>query len=253
MITPFETTATSSPDTAGTVAQETLLQSTGARTGVDARVAWDANRALHAGILLLAPSVMAAGLFYHPTIGNPLDADFLTRLSAAVTADTFRWAVAHHLTALGSGLIALAFLALDARLRQSGQSRAAAVGFPLIVAGSLLYALLPAMEFAPLAAAESGADPGAAQRAIFPWFIPTLYSGALLFLAGSIAFARGILRIRAVARWPVRVAALGLIVAALCRLVPINVIHMDVQAVAGILALWPLAYVTWNEGWRRIA
>lgn len=209
-------------------------------------------RGLHAAILVLAPAVMAAGLLYHPTIGNPTDPDFLDKLGAAVTADTFRWAVAHHLVAIGSGLIALAFLAIDARLRAAEQSRAAAIGFPLIVGGSLLYALLPAMEFAPLAAAKSGADPGAAQSAIFPWFIPTLYAGAIIFLVGSVFFALGILRGRTVGRRAAWFVALAMIVAAACRLIPINIIHMDVQAVAGILALWPLAYVTWNNRWRSI-
>src|SRR5690606_25947095 len=70
------------------------------------------NRRWHTVILLLAPAVMAAGLIYHPTIGNPTDPDFFVRLGAAVRADSLRWAIAHHLVAIGSGLIALAFLAL---------------------------------------------------------------------------------------------------------------------------------------------
>lgn len=208
------------------------------------------NRRWHTVILLLAPAVMAAGLIYHPTIGNPTDPDFFVRLGAAVRADSLRWAIAHHLVAIGSGLIALAFLALDGRLRAAGRTRDAAIGLPLIVAGSLLYALLPAMEFAPWAAAESGADPSAAQRAIFPWFVPTLFSGALLFAAGSVAFALGIVRSRAFAPRIARFAAVALILAALCRLVPINLIHMDVQAALGILAMWPLANLAFMNGRR---
>lgn len=252
MHTQHEMAGSSSSYTAMRAADDRRLGTAGIEAGESGLRPQHSSRGLHAAILILAPAVMAVGLFYHPTIGNPTDPDFFARLGAAVSADTFRWAVAHHLVAVGSGLIALAFLAIDSRLRGTGQTRAAAIGFPLIVGGCLLYALLPAMEFAPLAAAESGADPGAAQRAIFPWFVPTLYAGALLFMAGSVSFAIGILRSRAFDQRVARFVALAMLVTAACRLVPINIIHMDVQAVAGILALWPLAYLTWNNKWRDI-
>lgn len=203
-------------------------------------------------IFLIAPSLMAGGLFYHPAIGNPTDADFLANLAAAVRADTFRWALAHHMVAIGSGLIALAFLALENRLREAGENRASRIGFPLIVVGSLMYAMLPAMEFAPFAAAEAGADPSAAQGAIFPWFIPTLFTGALIFFVGAVYFARAIVRSRLLKPGLARIVAGAMVVAAASRLVPVNFIQMDLQAIAGIIALWPLAYVTWNDQWRRM-
>ena len=223
------------------------LSFAGARSAGTEPVASPSKRRLHAAILFLAPAVMATGLIYHPTIGNPTDPDFFARLGDAVRADSIRWAIAHHLVAIGSGLIALAFLALDGRLRSAGRTRAAAIGLPLVVAGSLLYALLPAMEFAPWAAAESGADPSAAQQAIFPWFVPTLFSGALLFAAGSVSFAIGIVRSDAFGSGMAKFIAALMVLAATCRLIPINLIHMDVQAVLGIAAMWPIAYLVWKN------
>ena len=54
--------------------------------------------------------------------------------------------------------------------------------------------MLPAMEFAPLAAVESGGDPAAAQRALFDWFRPILIASGIIFGAGAVFFAVSITR-----------------------------------------------------------
>ena len=43
-------------------------------------------------------------------------------------------------------------------------------GLPLVMVGRTLYAMLPAMELAPLPAVESWADPGAAQEPLHSEF-----------------------------------------------------------------------------------
>lgn len=196
-----------------------------------------------AAILAIAPAVMLAGLLYHPHIGNPTDPDFLANLAAAVEADTLRWGVAHYLVAVGSGLIALAFLTLRAWLRGRGEERWSVIGLPFVVMGSVLYALLPAMEFAPLSAVSIGADAAAIQNGVYPWFIPTLFGSAAIFAVGACAFAVAILRSELLpARSLTRLVAGAIVVMALARFVPISYVQMHLQAFAGIAALWPLAF-----------
>lgn len=198
-------------------------------------------------MLAIAPAVMLAGFLYHPYIGNPTDADFLANLGAAVEADPVRWAVAHLLIAVGSGLIILAFLALRARLRAAGEERWSAPAVPFVVMGGTLYALLPAMEFAPLAATWSGADAAAAQGALLPWFAPILFSGAVIFLIGAVGYAIAITRAEIGGRRLARFAAAAIILMAAARLVPLNFVQGHAQGLLGLVALWPLAYVLWTR------
>lgn len=194
-------------------------------------------------ILAVAPAVMLAGLLYHPHIGNPTDPNFLANLAAAVEADTLRWGIAHYLIAVGSGLIGLAFLALRAWLGRRGEERWSAIGIPFVVMGSVLYALVPAMEFAPLSAAGIGVDPAAIQNGVYPWFIPTLFGSAAIFAVGACSFAAAIVRSGLLpGRSWTRFVAGAIVVMALARFVPLSYVQMHVQAFAGIAALWPLAY-----------
>ena len=80
--------------------------------------------------------------------------------------------------------------------------------------GSTLLAVLPGMEFAPLAAAENGAttaEVAAAQSEIVNWFILVLVVGALTFAAGVFLFAAAI--------WTTRVAGAGLTTVVVAALV----------------------------------
>ena len=241
--------------------QERIIRDAGAADGANRAPAGPALNTSNAGlshppagaanlqamILVLAPVVMMAGFLYHPHIGDPVDPDFLARLGAAVSADTLRWAVAHLLVAVGSGFILLAFLAIRSRLREADEQRWSSFGLPFIVMGSMFYALLPAMEFAPLAAENSGADPAAAQAALLPWFAPILFTGAFIFAIGAVSFAIGIVRSRMLSPAVTRLVAVSLIVMAVSRLVPLSAIQFYVQGVAGLAALWPLAYSVWKR------
>jgi hypothetical protein len=103
------------------------------------------------------------------------------------------------------------------------------------------------MEFVPLAAAGSGADAGAAQGALLPWFAPVLFTGAIIFLIGAIGFAIAVSRVALGGRTLARVAAAAIIVMAAARLVPLNFVQLHTQGLMGLVALWPLAYVLWTR------
>lgn len=201
--------------------------------------------------VLIAPAMLLAGSLYHPWLGNPGDADFLARLAAAVAADPTRWAVSHLGVAVGSALLVLAFLAIRSYLRDAGEERWSALGLPFIVMGSVLYALLPAMEFAPVGALGAGADIAAVQAAVMPWFVPILMTSAALFALGVLGFAIGITRsgvLRPGLTWLVVGA---LVVLAVARFFPVGAVQLYVGPTAGVVALWPLAYVMWRTLERR--
>lgn len=220
----------------------------------DARPVSATTRArLRAVATALAPAVMAAGLLYHPRIGTPSDPDFLARLAAAVAADPGRWAVAHLTVGVGSGLLILAFLAVRGHLREAGEERWSPLALPFVVMGSVLFALLPGMEFAPLAAAEAGADIQAAQAALMPRFRPVVLAAAIVFAPGALGFAAGIARggvLNSALTWLVVGA---LIVMAAARFVPLAAAQLYVGPAAGIVALWPLAYAMWRRAEARSA
>lgn len=199
-------------------------------------------------IIFLAPLVMLLGFSYHPWLGNPSDAEFHAELAHAVATDPTRWVISHLGVAVGSGLLLLAFLALRSYLRQASKDRWSALALPFIVMGSVMFAMLPAMEFAPLVAASIGADIEAAQAALEPWFIPILLISGGLFVLGAIGFAVGIVRSDVLSPGLAWAIAAGLIVMAATRIIPLSATLLYVGPVAGILSLWPLGYVMWDRG-----
>lgn len=199
-----------------------------------------------AAILAVAPAVLLFGFVYHPWIGSPVDPDFHDRLASAVTADPNRWMLAHLAVGVGSGLLAIAFVALWNWLREVGENRWSGRALPFIIMGSTLFAMLPAMEFAPLAVAQWGGDIQATQSSMMRWFAPILFSGAALFFLGSVGFAVDVAR-GALLRQPWRgVAVAALLVTAASRFVPLGLIQLYLQGLAGIVAFWPLAYGLWS-------
>jgi hypothetical protein len=204
-------------------------------------------------ILVIAPAVQVFGHSYHPWIGNPGDAGFLARLAAAVAANPTRWAVAHLLVGIGSGLLALAFLGIRSYLREAGEERWTAWGLPFIVLGSTLFAMLPAMEFAPLAAARAGGDVAATQAALLAWFTPLLLASAIVFGLGALAFAAGVARSGVLSPTLTWVVIVALVVMAGARFLPVGAAQLYVGPVAGLVALWPLAYVMWKQPHARHA
>jgi len=200
---------------------------------------------LRSAVVAAAPLVLLVGFVSHPFIGlGPPDA---AAVGAAAASETTRWGVSHLIVAVGSGVLLLAFLAIRTSLRESGEERWSARAVPPIVIASILYAVLPGMEFAALAAAETGADVRAAQVAVQPWFTPIIVASGMTFLLGVLSFARGMARITPVSPTFTRVVVVGLVAAGLARLVPLTGVQFYVQSAALIVALWPLAYEMWRH------
>jgi hypothetical protein len=190
-----------------------------------------------ATIIAVAPLVLLAAFAYHPHIAFLPDAEAVAH---AVQADTQRWGIAHFGVALGAALMALAYIALRGHLRDAGENRWSAIALPFLVMGSVLYAFLPGMEFTVLAATHTGGDVVASQKAIEGWFVPTMMSSALLNALGIGFVLRGIGRVLDARVRPIVLVAL--VVMAISRFVPIGIVQFYVQGVAGLAALWPIAW-----------
>lgn len=191
----------------------------------------------------LAPAVMFVALAGHPFLAKLPDS---AGVANAVAQSTARWGIIHMLTAVGIGLIALAFLAIRARLRDVGEDRFSVWGLPFVIAGSALFGLLPAMEFAPLSAELTGGDVAAVQTELQPWFIAILATSSILFAIGAVGFARGVAASRILSPGLTRLVVPALIMLAVSRMVPLGVVQFYLQAVVGLVALWPLAYHMWR-------
>lgn len=203
------------------------------------------GRSLRVGVVVIAPVILLAALSYHPYL--PGRQPNLVALAAAVTSGPTRWGLAHLATGVASALLILAFLAIRAHLHEAGEDRWSAGALPFIVIGSTLYAMLPAMEFAPLAAIKAGGNVQAAQEALLPWFIPLLVTGGITFGVGAFGFALAVVRGGLLGPGLTRVVAAALVVMALSRFVPLSAVQFYVQGVAGLVALLPLAHHMWKH------
>jgi hypothetical protein len=183
-----------------------------------------------------APVVLLAGIAYHPFIADLRDKE---AVAAALTADMTRWSIVHLVVAVGSPLVALAFLAVAAALRQRGEWRWSARSVPFVVVGSSLFALLPAMEVTVLAATLAGAEPVAVLLELDAWFMPLLLSGAAVFAVGAVFTARSVVSAAALGRGTTMLVVTALLVAAASRFLPFTA-ALFVGAGALVVALWPL-------------
>ena len=193
--------------------------------------------------VLIAPAVLFVGFVYHPYVSNATDAE---AIASAVIADTTRWGLAHLAIGVGYALMVLAFLAIRSYLRQAREERWSRLALPLVAVGSALFAVLPGMEFAPLAAAETGGDVEAAQEELVPWFVPIFVTAAITFTLGLVGFAMAIARSGVLGRQLQREVVGALVAMAAARFVPLGAAQI-VIGVAAIVALWPLAYEMWKR------
>ena len=196
-----------------------------------------------AAIVAVAPTVLLVGFVYHPYVANATDEAALAEVAAS---DTTRWGLSHLAIGVGYALMALAFIALRSYLRDAGEERWSVLALPFAVMGCVLFPILTGMEFALLAAAETGGDVEAAQTELFPWFIPILATGAICFTLGAIGFATGVVRSAVLSTALTRLVAGALIVMAAARFVPLGAAQILI-GVAGIVALWPMAFEMWKH------
>lgn len=201
-----------------------------------------------AAIVVIAPAVLLVVLAAHPLLPGRLPNSLA--VAEAVAADTASWGAVHLATAVASGLLILAFLAIRTHLREAGEDRYSALGVPFIVLGGTLFAFLAALEFAPLAVAETGAGTAgiaAAQETLTSWFVGTMATGALTFAVGAFAFAKAVADSEVLNPGLTSLVVAALIIMALARLVPFSIVQFYVHGVAAIIALWPLAHQMWRQ------
>ena len=196
-----------------------------------------------AAIVAITPAVLLAAFAYHPYIANLTDK---AAVAAALASDTTRWGLSHLAVGVGSGLAVLAFLAIRSYLREAGEDRWSVLGLPFIVIGSTLFAFLPAMEIAMLAAAEEGADVQAVLIALDSWFFPLYLTAATIFALGVFGFAMGVVRSGVLGPRLTRLVVGALVVMAVARFVPLGAV-LYVGGAAALVALWPLAYEMWKH------
>jgi hypothetical protein len=190
-------------------------------------------------LVAAGPVLLTAALLWHPPLPGRLPDS--AGVAEAASAGITRWGLSHLAAALASGAVAVAFVAVRGHLRERGDGSASAVGLGLVLIGSTLYAMLPGMEFAVVAAHETGADLAETQTALESWFVPILVVGAVTFAFGTVLFAVAVARAASFARLPTIVVAGALVVFGLSRVVPVGVVQFYVQSVAALVALLPLA------------
>ena len=201
-------------------------------------------RSWQVAVLVVAPATLLVALVAHPFIEGTLPNQ--TAIAEEVVAGPMRWGVVHLASSLASALIAVAFLAVRNHLHEAGEDRLSGLGMPFVIVGSTLYAVLPGMEFAALAAAETGtttAEVAEVQDAIGPWFMPVLIAGGLTFGLGVISFVGAIRASKIASAGITQVVSASLIVMALSRIIPLSVTQFYIHGLAAVVAMWPLAYV----------
>ena len=102
------------------------------------------------------------------------------------------------------------------------------------------------MEFAALAAAETGGDVRAAQAAVEPWFIPVIVTSGVASAIGIMGFAKGVSTVGAGALGVPRFVIVAFGAMAVARIVPLTGVQFYVQPAAAVIAMWPLAYTMWR-------
>ena len=194
-----------------------------------------------AAVVAIAPIALLVAMLSHPYLPGRLPDH--AAVAEAVADGTTRWALTHLAAAVASGALVLAFIAIRGYLRERGDPALSAVGLGFVVMGSLSYAVLPGMEFAPLAAVETGADAAAAQAALDDWFVPVLFIGAVLYAVGVGCVAAAIRRHGGLGSTLTPVVVVALIVMVASRFAPFSIVQFYVQGVATLIAFWPLAWV----------
>ena len=232
------TATTSSGRPAATARSSTSVRPGGAARGPRAGSgSWSrARRSAAAATVAVAPVSLLAAIVYHPFITDLRDKH---DVAAALTAGATRWSIAHLVAAVASALVALAFLAVTAALRQRGEWRWSARAVPFVVVGSTRFAMLPAMEIAVLAASLAGADAAAVLLEMDAWFRPLLVVGAAVFAVGMACAARSVMSARVLGRPTTALVAGALIVAGVSRFLPFEA-ALTVGAAALVVGLWPL-------------
>lgn len=192
--------------------------------------------------VVAGPLIVLGAILWHPFIPDLTDnADVVRHLQE----NTARWLGAHFLVALGSAVLLLGFLAVRAHVRTTvGREPWTARAIAPLVVGSILFAMLPAMEIAMLAVDKAGGDLLATQNALNTWFRPILLMGSVIFGVGTILFTVGVYKANILPTGVSRLVVVAFVVSAASRL-PFT-LALIIGIVALNVAMLPLAVTMWN-------
>ena len=210
--------------------------------------ATDATPAAGARAVLVAtgPVLLTAAMLWHPPLSGRLPDS--AGVADAASADITRWGLSHVAAALAFAAVAVAFVTVRGHLRERGDGSISAVGLGLVLFGSVLYAVLPGMEFAVVAAHETGADLAETQTALESWFLSIVVAGGVTFALGTVLFAIAVVRNAAFAPATTILVAGALVVFGISRVVAVGIVQFYVQSVAALLPLVPLAVAIAGRG-----
>jgi hypothetical protein len=203
------------------------------------------GRRSRAVVVAVAPVILLAAFVAHPYIGLGLPDE--AAIADAAASSTLRWGISHLVTGVAAALLVLAFLAIRSYLHDAGEQLWSARGVSLVAFGGTLYAMLPGLEFAALAAAETGGDVRAAQAAVEPWFVPVILASGVTSAVGIMCFAIGVSQIRPSVLQIPRFVVVALGIMAFSRIIPLTAVQFYLHALAALVALWSLAYVMWRH------
>lgn len=190
------------------------------------------------------PLILLAGILWHPFIPDLRDnADVVQHMQA----DTGTWFGAHFLVAIGSAVLLLGFLAVQAHVRTTvGRDPWTGRAIAPLVVGTILFVMLPAMEIGLLAVEKAGGDLLATHNALDTWFMPILLIGSVIFGVGMILFAIGVHKANILPSGLSRLVVVGFVAFALSR-IPFTLALMA-GIVAVNVAMLPLAATMWKAG-----
>src|SRR6185503_18812079 len=143
---------------------------------------------------------------------------------------------------VGSALMVIAFISVRDFLVRSG-ARMGAHALSWVAFGGVLYAVLPGFEFSALAAAQTGGDIVKVEQALEPWFLPTLFVGAIANAIGVFGFARAVRTAPVMEPTQSKVVVIALVVMAVSRFIPLGAVQFYTQGVAGVVGLLTIAFV----------
>jgi hypothetical protein len=195
-----------------------------------------------AGAVLFGPLFLMVAIIYHPYIADLTNP---SEVAGAMTQGTARWGLVHIAVGAGFGFLLLSFLGVRSYLRDAGEQRWSALAVPFLVIGTIFSAFLPAMETGIVAAVGTGADPVALQNNLSTWFVPILFSSAVLSGIGVVLLAAGIVSSGAFDAQRARIIAGVLVLLAASRFVPQGR-ALYAGALAGVVALTPIAVQMWR-------
>ncbi|MEE9298394.1 MAG: hypothetical protein V3V29_05090 [Acidimicrobiia bacterium] len=198
---------------------------------------------VRAGVIALAPVVLAVGFLLHPYADDFTDT---AETAADVSSGPLRWAWAHILIFLGVTLIILAVFAIRLHLRNAGEDTWGFWATGLITIGGGTLAGLTGFEgLGGYAVAEAGGPVEAFYEAGEDW--------TWLFFVGMILFSFGLLALAAAVRssgvlgpTSTQIVVAALVIGVIANFIPASWASYVISVVA-IVVFWLLAVSVWSD------